>query len=137
MKRNNLANELTSSIMKYCKIKGYHCNRINVMGRQLKNGKWIPSSTRKGTADLQIIIKGKSVQLEIKAGNDKPSACQILEMEAVRKSGGIYEFAYNLEDAIFIFKGIEDNCYTPIHHANALLDKERAMAIANSKNGTF
>jgi hypothetical protein len=54
--------------------------------------KYIPSTTRKGTADISATIKGKSVMLEVKVGRDKPSPEQIREQAKERSAGGIYEF---------------------------------------------
>lgn len=85
------ANGLTTFIMNYVKWEGYRATRINVAGRQIK-GKWIPSSTRKGTADISATIKGRSIMLEIKVGRDKPREEQLQEQERERKAGGCYEF---------------------------------------------
>lgn len=85
------ANGLTTFIMNYVKWEGYRATRINVAGRQIK-GKWIPSSTRRGTADISATIKGRSVMIEIKVGSDRPRPEQLQEQERERRSGGIYEF---------------------------------------------
>lgn len=91
MPKVDTANGLTTFICNYIKWVGYRATRINVSGRQIKS-KWIPSSTRKGTADISATLKGKSVMIEIKVGRDKPRPEQLEEQERERKAGGIYEF---------------------------------------------
>lgn len=98
------ANGLTSFICNFLSWKGHRATRINVSGR-LVDGvekqpsgasvgvkKWIPSSTRKGTADISATIKGRSVMVEIKVGRDKPRPEQLAEQIRERRAGGIYEF---------------------------------------------
>lgn len=98
------ANGLTTFICNYLSWMGHRATRINVMGRLIdgvekqpsgaKIGvkKWLPSSTRKGTADISATIKGRSVMIEIKVGRDKPRPDQLKEQERERRAGGIYEF---------------------------------------------
>jgi hypothetical protein len=98
------ANGLTSFICNFLSWKGHRATRINVMGRLIdgvekqpsgaKIGvkKWLPSTTRKGSADISCTIFGKAVQIEIKVGRDKPRPDQLTEQIRERKAGGIYEF---------------------------------------------
>jgi hypothetical protein len=65
------------------------------MGRQI-NGKFIPSATRKGTADISATIKGRSVMIEIK----------LAEQQRERQAGGIYEFVHTPEEFFIIFDQI-------------------------------
>lgn len=104
MPKVDTANGLTTFITNYLSWMGHRATRINVMGRLVdgvekqpsgaKIGvkKWLPSSTRKGTADISATIKGRSVMLEIKVGKDKPRPDQLSEQIRERKAGGIYEF---------------------------------------------
>jgi hypothetical protein len=98
------ANGLTSYICNFLTWKGHRATRINVSGRLVdgvekqpsgaKVGvkKWIPSSTKKGTADISATINGRSVMIEIKVGRDKPRPDQLAEQIRERNAGGIYEF---------------------------------------------
>ena len=98
------ANGLTTFICNFLSWVGFRATRINVMGRLVdgvekqpsgaKIGvkKWLPSSTRKGTADISATIKGRSVMIEIKVGRDKPRQDQLAEQIRERNAGGIYEF---------------------------------------------
>lgn len=98
------ANGLTTLICNFLSWKGHRATRINVSGRlvdgiekqpsgaKLSVKKWIPSSTRKGTADISATINGRSVMIEIKVGRDKPRPDQLSEQIRERNAGGIYEF---------------------------------------------
>ena len=113
MPKVDSANGLTTFICNYLSWVGYRATRINVMGRLVdgvekqpsgaKIGvkKWLPSSTRKGTADISATIKGRSVMIEIKVGRDKPRPDQLKEQERERRAQGIYEFI-NSPDEFFI-----------------------------------
>jgi hypothetical protein len=72
------------------------------MGRQI-NGKFIPSATRKGTADISATVKGKSVMIEIKVGADRPRIEQLAEQQRERQAGGIYEFVHSPEEFFLLF----------------------------------
>lgn len=96
------SNGLTRFITDYATWMGCHANRINTSGRQV-NGKWITGTTKKGTADISMIICGRSIHLEIKAGNDKPSEAQLKQQEQIRRAGGVYEFVHNIEEYFLIF----------------------------------
>jgi hypothetical protein len=90
------ANGLTQFICNFINWSGYRATRINTMGRQI-NGKFIPSATRKGTADISATIRdkngiGRSIMIEIKCGNDKASQYQLDEQKKERQAGGVYEF---------------------------------------------
>ena len=98
------ANGLTTFICNFLHWNGHRATRVNVSGRLIDakekqpSGniigvkKWIPSTTRKGTADISATIKGRSVMIEIKVGNDKPRPDQLSEQIRERNAGGIYEF---------------------------------------------
>jgi len=109
------ANGLQSAISNYLNWTGNYCNRINVMGRlierhekQKESGniittkKFLPSMTRKGTADLHCIIKGKHVSIEIKIGGDTQSENQEREQQRIERAGGIYRVIKTI-DEFFIF----------------------------------
>ena len=96
------SNGLTTFIINFLNWSGYRATRINTMGRQI-NGKFIPSATRKGTADISATIKGRSVMIEIKVGKDKPRPEQLAEQQLERQAGGIYEFVHTPEEFFLIF----------------------------------
>lgn len=96
------SNGLTTFIINFLNWSGYRATRINTMGRQI-NGKFIPSATRKGTADISATVKGKSVMIEIKVGADRPRTEQLAEQQRERNAGGIYEFVSTPEGFFQLF----------------------------------
>jgi hypothetical protein len=99
------SNGLTTFIINFLNWSGYRATRINTMGRQI-NGKFIPSATRKGTADISATVKGRSIMIEIKVGKDKPRPEQLTEQQRERQAGGIYEFVHTPEEFFLLFDSI-------------------------------
>lgn len=104
------SNGLTRMILYFLKWEGWRATRVSSAGRlvtksekmpsgiSLQGKGWIPSTTRKGSADISATIKGRSVMFEVKIGRDKPSEYQLREQELERKSGGIYEFVHDADE---------------------------------------
>ncbi|OJU26842.1 MAG: hypothetical protein BGN92_07130 [Sphingobacteriales bacterium 41-5] len=87
------ANALTACILDFLKYSGCYANRINTTGMPRNiNGRtvWTKSTTNKGTADIDSIINGKPVKIEIKIGADKMSEAQHRERARIEAAGGIY-----------------------------------------------
>lgn len=93
---------LQQAIIKFLLWNGHRATRISSAGRMIA-GKWIPGTTRKGSADISATIKGRSVMLEVKVNLDKPSPDQIREQELERRAGGVYEFVKTFEEFIKIY----------------------------------
>lgn len=89
---------------------GWRVTRQNVEGREIKdkNGevKRIKSATRTGTADISVTIMGRSVQLEGKAGKDKPRDEQLREQKIERAAGGVYEFVSDPNEFYILYDGL-------------------------------
>ena len=96
------ANGLTQFICNFINWSGYRATRINTMGRMV-NGRWIHSTTRKGSADISSTIKGRSVMWEVKVGRDRPRPEQLAEQAKERAAGGMYEFISTPEQFFAIF----------------------------------
>lgn len=93
------ANGLTTCIIDFIKYSGGDANRINVQGQVRKvNGsyRWTHGSTRKGTADIHAIYKGRHISIEIKTGSDRQSEAQIKEADRITKAGGLYFVAKDM-----------------------------------------
>jgi len=99
------SNGLTQFIVKFLTWSGHRATRVNVSGRMVK-GKYIPSSTRKGSSDISATVRGKSVMIEIKVGKDKPRPDQLREQELERKAGGIYEFCSTPEQFLELYDNL-------------------------------
>ena len=96
------ANGLTRMIVNFLTWSGHYANRISSAGRiapglerqasgiTLTVKKFIPSTTKKGTADIHAIINGRHVSIEIKIGHDRMSEHQIKEQERIERAGGVY-----------------------------------------------
>jgi len=92
--RDDRANNLTRCVVEYIRLKGGFASRINVQGtfnRQLN--KYIPSTSRRGLADIMGTFRGKSLHVEIKVGKDKQSEDQKKVEAEVTRSGGLYFIA--------------------------------------------
>jgi hypothetical protein len=96
------ANGLTQFICNFINWSGYRATRINTMGRMV-GGRWIHSTTRKGSADISSTIKGRSVMWEVKVGRDRPRPEQLAEPAKERAAGGIYEFVSTPEGFFELF----------------------------------
>lgn len=107
------ANGLTKIIVKFLTWKGHYANRINVQGQarihkipryNLHSGKiettdqvrYTKSTTKRGTPDINCIINGKAVTIEVKVGKDKMSDVQIEQQGNIEAAGGIYFLARDM-----------------------------------------
>jgi hypothetical protein len=111
------SNGLTKFILNYVNWTGYRATRISSAGRYIEaknaqghkianGGMFIPSTTRKGTADISCTINGRSVMIEIKIGNDKPSDFQLREQAKECAAGGIYEFISTPEEFFVLYDSL-------------------------------
>lgn len=118
------ANKLTKQIILYITLIGGRAERVrsegrylvgqtftNVLGQKMStNGSYIPSTSRKGTADVNIVIQGKAISCEIKIGNDRMSEAQKKYKEDTERAGGIYlicktfeQFYKDINDILLLF----------------------------------
>jgi hypothetical protein len=89
--KDNGSNELTSSVIKWLELNGHWATRVSSAGRYVAaKGKFIPSTTKKGCADIHAVIFGKHVSIEIKYGADRLREDQLLVKEQIEKAGGLY-----------------------------------------------
>jgi len=119
--RDDTANGLTNCVCKWLKINNYYGARVNTMGNyNPKLKKWVYSGSTRGAADINAIIDGKSIQIEVKAGKDKPRPEQLEVAEKVRSAGGYYIFVKTFDD----FLGqIEKVPKTTVYGNNDLFEK--------------
>jgi hypothetical protein len=87
--KDNSANNLTKCIIFWIKAMGGQAERISNQGQYRAGksieiasgmkqmpGKWTPGQGTKGTADISATIRGRSVKIEVKHGNDRQSEYQ-------------------------------------------------------------
>ena len=119
-KRHNkaTANGLTSAVVDWFNLSGYHAERTgnegryiegttvtNVLGKRVTlKGKRIPSSGTKGTSDIKACYKGRFIAIEIKIGRDRQSEVQKWYQEKVERAGGVYAIVKTWEDFELLLK---------------------------------
>lgn len=96
--KTNDANGLTKAIIDFIDLSGGWATRISVEGRYIESlKKRIPSSVKKGTADIHAVYKGKHLSIEVKIGKDRQSDEQKAVQKSVEAAGGIYFIATTFE----------------------------------------
>lgn len=96
--RDDSANKLTECIVKYIELCGGFASRINNQGTYNKHlGRYIPSTSKRGLADVMGTYRGKSLHIEVKIGRDKMSEHQEKVRDQVTASGGVYYIARDFE----------------------------------------
>lgn len=92
------ANSLTQAIIKFIDMSGGWATRISTEGRYIEAlGKRIPSSVKKGTADIHAVYKGRHLSIEVKIGKDKQSDVQKSIQQQIEKAGGLYYIAKDFQ----------------------------------------
>jgi hypothetical protein len=106
------SNGLTKCIIDWIIYSGWDANRINTQGQVRKerielafgnyrdNITYTPSTTRKGTADIHAVVKGRHISIEVKIGRDKQSEYQSKEQQRVTNAGGIYYIAKDMQSFV-------------------------------------
>jgi hypothetical protein len=103
------ANGLTKAIIEWLTLNGCWATRISSAGRYIASeGKFIPSTTKKGTADIHAVIAGRHVSIEVKIGKDRMSEAQKKVKQDVERSGGLYFVANDFDSFIKWFKVITE-----------------------------
>jgi len=110
--KDTTANGLTRCIYDWLKFQCHYVNRINTQGQarvekvELAFGNsrnlvhWTQGQTNLGTADIDSIINGKPVKIEVKIGKDKMSEDQHKEKTRIEKADGFYFVARDMESFI-------------------------------------
>lgn len=101
------ANGLTRLIVAWINFHGGNARRVNTGGiYNAKTKKFRYSGSTRGAADISATWGGKSLQIEIKVGKDRPRAEQLKQQERERAAGGIYEFIHSFDEFINFIKTI-------------------------------
>jgi len=115
------ANGLTKCVVDFLNLSGHQAERINTTGRYLDNskivtdvtgmqrvlgkGKYIPSTSTRGSADISSTIKGMSVKWEVKM-KDKQSEYQKKYQADIERAGGKYFIIHNFEEFIKYYESL-------------------------------
>jgi hypothetical protein len=92
--RDDTANGLTKCITTYMKLKGHYVTRIASQGTySVKLGRYIPGTARRGIADIEMLVNGVFIAVEVKVGKDRQSEDQKSVESDINKSGGHYFIA--------------------------------------------
>lgn len=127
-KSDTNANKLTSCIIDWITYNGGQAERINTMGRridktevvkdilgvtrQIGSVEWQRGTGTKGSADISATIPmnvngmiiGVSVKIEVKFGKDRQSDDQKKYEHSINSAGGIYVIARNIDDFITYYE---------------------------------
>lgn len=111
--KSNDANSLTKSIIAFLELLGFQAERISSMGRVIDNRttvtdvlgrkrsmgstKYIPGTSKKGTADISSTIYGMSIKIEVKYGKDRQSEDQKIYEMSIKDADGIYFIAKDFQ----------------------------------------
>lgn len=99
------ANGLTKSILSWLELNGHYCSRIQSQGQYNPTlQRWTKSTVKRGIADIMAVINGRTVMIEVKAGNDRLSKYQIETQKEVQESGGIYFVAKDFDSFMTFYK---------------------------------
>ena len=112
------ANGLTNCIVRWLELHAHYATRVTSMGRRLKDtaivnvlgqtkvipGKWIPGTTKRGTADIHAVVNGRHCSIEIKIGMDRMSVAQHKTKNEVERAGGCYFVATSFAGFVDFYK---------------------------------
>ncbi len=115
------ANSLTQAVIRWIQIHGGQAERINTAGRFLPGatvskgfygsttlkGKYIPTTSTKGSADISSVIRGRSVKIEIKYGKDVQSDAQKKYQADIEAAGGLYWLVRTFEGFTTLWQSIQ------------------------------
>jgi hypothetical protein len=102
---DSTANGLTKAIISWLELNGCWATRVSSAGRYIaQQGKFIPSTTKRGTADIHAVIAGRHVSIEVKIGRDKMSEDQHKVKAAIEKAGGLYYVAHSFDEFLTFYK---------------------------------
>jgi hypothetical protein len=103
---DNSANDLTKLIIEWLKVNGHFGARINsgaTFDRRLgifRKG----SGATAGMADINAVINGKSISIEVKFGKDKIRDSQLKVKAEIEAAGGVFFIAKTFDGFLEIIK---------------------------------
>jgi len=101
---DSTANGLTKAIVAYIGFIGGWATRVSATGRMVDKGTevrakmvYIPGTTKRGTADIMGVVRGRAVSIEVKIGRDRQSKEQRQVEQAITTAGGLYYVARDFQ----------------------------------------
>ena len=94
--QTSTANGLTKAVVDFLNFSGHFATRINNTGTWVRDkwskggGYYRPSTQVRGIADIDALIKGRKVAIEIKIGSDRQSEAQKEYQAKIERAGGFY-----------------------------------------------
>ena len=93
------ANGLTKLIMAWLKVNGHFAARINTQGNyNAKLQKFVRSGSTNGMADINAVVQGRSISIEVKIGRDKIRESQLKVKSEIEAAGGVYIIVRSFDD---------------------------------------
>ena len=114
------ANGLTKAVIRWIELHGGQAERINTQGTFIKGkvitkgfygqvrteGKYIPTTGTKGSADVSAVVNGKTWKIEIKIGRDVQSENQRRYQESIERAGGKYSIVKTFDEFVALWKEV-------------------------------
>lgn len=94
--QTSTANGLTRAIVDFINFSGHFATRINNQGTWVREkahvngGYYRPSTQVRGIADIDALIRGRKIAIEIKIGKDRQSDAQKEYQAKIERAGGFY-----------------------------------------------
>jgi len=102
-KWKSYSNFLEDAIRMWAKAHGAMSTKIDVRGT-FRNGRYTTTKATKGVEDVQLVIRGRLVAIEVKAGADKMSDAQIKRANEYKAQGVPYHVVKTLNDFTIIIE---------------------------------
>lgn len=110
--KETCANDIEKAIERFARITGFLAERTKTQGRmmdakyvdtvygrvQTSTAKMVTSTSRKGSSDMKILIKGNPIAVEIKFKKDRQSEVQAQYQKDYEASGGTYIIVKTFEE---------------------------------------
>lgn len=112
--KETCANDIEKAIERFARLSGFLAERTKTQGRmmdakyidtaygrvQTSTAKMVTSTSRKGSSDMKVLIKGDPIAVEIKFKKDRQSDVQAQYQKDYESAGGTYIIVKTFEDFV-------------------------------------
>jgi len=102
-KWSRYSNFIEDAIKMWAKAHNIMATKIDVKGT-FRNGKWNTSGSTKGVEDIQLVIGGLLIAIEVKAGKDTQSDAQVARQKQYAAQGVPYHIVRTLTEFTVIIQ---------------------------------